>query len=148
MVLIRSSAGTQQEPWASPMLMCSGSGPCPKFGDLCSGTDVLDEGVCWACEILPDCLHLVFAAWWLDPLCTTLVGAVLKTALSVLQPGYPCTMCLHKLNLYSPGSFFVGHIDMPCNCAMIGTVVVGLPLSHAGCHPCGHLVCAPVHQQG
>jgi hypothetical protein len=123
-------AGTLGKPDVDALWECATPS---KFGDLRSGTDVLDEGVRRAREILPDRLRLVLPHGGSIPWAhTTLVGAVLKTALSVLQPGYPCAVRLHKLNLYGQGGFFVDHVDTPRDRAMIGTVVVGLPSSHAG----------------
>lgn len=83
-------AGTLGQPDVDALWECATPS---KFGDLRSGTDVLDEGVCRAREILTDLLRLVLPhgrsiAWEQ----TTLVGTVLKTALSVLQPGHPCAI--------------------------------------------------------
>jgi hypothetical protein len=104
-----------------------------KFGDLRSGTDVLDEGVRRACEVRSDRLLLLtpcgWPVWWHRSM---LVDAVCAEAAHALRPGRTFVLRPHKLNIYGPDDFIVDHVDTPRDADMIGTAIVGLPTVHTG----------------
>ena len=50
------------------------------------------------------------------------------------MPGVQCTISaeLDKLNVYRAGDFFKRHVDTPSSSSLLGTLVVCLPVPHAG----------------
>jgi hypothetical protein len=51
-----------------------------------------------------------------------------------MMPGVQCTISaeLDKLNVYRAGDFFKRHVDTPSSSSLLGTLVVCLPVPHAG----------------
>ncbi|KAF9511832.1 hypothetical protein BS47DRAFT_1279576, partial [Hydnum rufescens UP504] len=98
------------------------------------GKDVLDPSYRRALVLNPDRITIT-PAGSLEPHAMGIVEAISQSLVSISDGSVShrrVVAVFDKLNVYSEGDFFKGHVDTPSSPGMFGTLLINLPVAHEG----------------